>query len=136
MLLTNFERLFDPFLDFYEFPRRFRGRRPDFPPYNVWLSDDKAIITTELPGITPSDIDLSVVGKVVTLKGERKADELKEGESYHRRERWYGRFNKSIELPYNIESNGVKATFQKGILTIELPRAEAEKPKKIEIKTE
>ncbi|MFQ3573317.1 MAG: Hsp20/alpha crystallin family protein [Thermodesulfovibrionales bacterium] len=136
MLLTNFERLLDPFSDFYEIPRWFRARKPDFPPYNVWLSDDKAVITTELPGITPSDIDLSVVGRVITLRGERKPDEIKNGETYHRRERWYGRFNKSIQLPFNIESNGVKANFQKGVLTIEVPRAEAEKPKKIDIKIE
>lgn len=136
MLFTNLERLFEPFSNFYEFPRVIRKQKPDFPPYNVWLSDDKAVITTELPGITPSDIDLSVVGKVLTLKGERKPDEKKEGETYHRRERWYGRFNKSIELPFSIETKDVNANFQKGVLTIELPRAEAERPKKIEIKSE
>lgn len=135
MLLTDFERFFEPFWGFSGGRRRGYQRRTDFPPFNVWLNDDKAVITTELPGLNPEDIDVSVIGKVVTLKGSRKPEELKNGESYHRRERWYGSFSKSIELPFNIETSQVTANFSRGILKLTLPRAEAEKPKKIEIKS-
>ncbi len=136
MLLTDFERFFEPFWDIPRYRYRGARRRIDFPPFNVWLSDDRAVITTELPGLNPEDIELSVIGKVVTLKGTRKADQLNNGESYHRRERWYGNFTKSIELPFNIENQKVTANFARGILKITLPRAEAEKPKKIEIRSE
>ena len=61
--------------------------------------------------------------------------EIKEGESYHRRERWYGKFTKTIELPFVVEGNKVEAGFSRGILTIKLPRAESEKPKKITVRT-
>jgi HSP20 family protein len=136
MLLTEFDRFFEPFWGMPRYRQRGVRRRIDFPPFNVWLSDEKAVITTELPGLNPEDIELSVIGKVVTLKGTRKADDFKNGESYHRRERWHGSFTKSIELPFNIENQKVTANFAKGILKITLPRAEAEKPKKIEIRSE
>jgi HSP20 family protein len=66
----------------------------------------------------------------------RKADELGDDESYHRRERWAGQFSKTIELPFNVQAEKVEAKFSKGILSITLPRAEAEKPKKIIIKSD
>ncbi len=136
MLLSDFERIFEPLWGMTGSRWRVPQRRTEFPPFNVWVSDDRAVITTELPGLNPQDIDVSVIGKIVTLKGCRNSEELKNNDTYHRRERWYGSFNKSIELPFNIESNKVSANFGRGILTVTLPRAEAEKPKKIEIKSE
>jgi len=108
----------------------------EFPAVNLWVSSDDSVVTTEIPGIDPKDIDISVSGRSLTLRGSRGANELKEGESYHRRERWHGQFSKTIELPFNIDTGKVSAKFTKGILYITLPRVEAERPKKIEIKSE
>jgi HSP20 family protein len=88
-----------------------------------------------LPGIDPNAIDISVVGKTLTLRGSRKPEEFKENESYHRRERWHGQFTKTIELPFDIDSGKVDAQYRKGILRITLPRAEADKPRKISVKS-
>ena len=108
----------------------------EFPPVNVWLTADNAVVTTELPGVDASGIDISVSVKTLTLKGSRQPETTSEGESYHRRERWSGQFSKTIELPFNVQADRIHARFSKGVLSIELPRAEAEKPKKIEIKAE
>ncbi len=140
MLWTELERFFDPWRELEnierEFSRWLSPSRVEFPPVNIWTTDENAIVTTELPGIDPNTVDISLVGRTLTLKGSRQPEEIKEDESYHRRERWYGQFSKTIKLPFNIEGNMVDAHFANGILYINLPRAEADKPKKISIKTE
>jgi HSP20 family protein len=108
----------------------------EFPAVNIWADTDETVVTTEIPGIDPKTIDISVVGKTLTIKGSRDAETAKDNESYHRRERWYGQFSRTIELPFSIETDKVNARFGKGILYMTLPRAEAEKPRKITIKSE
>lgn len=108
----------------------------EFPATNVWVSDNSAVVTTEIPGIDPNALEISVVKDSLTLRGSRQAEDLKEGESYHRRERWDGQFTKTLQLPFTVESGKVEAHFAKGVLSIFLPRAEAEKPRKISVKSE
>lgn len=120
------------FSGFYESPRT--RVAPSFPAMNVWTNPDSAVITAELPGVNPEDIDISVVGETLTLTGSRSPEELKEGEKYHRRERGYGKFTRTFQLPFTVEAGKVEAVFNKGVLHISLPRAEADKPKKITIK--
>ncbi len=105
-----------------------------YPAINVWSNDESAVVTAELPGVDPEDIDISVVGDTLTLTGSRRPTELKEGEKYHRRERGYGQFTRSFQLPFQVEADKVEAQFEKGVLHISLPRAEADKPRKIAIK--
>lgn len=124
------ERVFD---NFYTRPRR--QVAPSFPAMNAWTNKDGAVITAELPGVNPEDIDISVVGETLTLTGERKPEALQDGEKFHRRERGYGKFTRTFQLPFSVEGDKVEAVFDKGILHISLPRAEADKPKKIAIKT-
>lgn len=136
--LEEMERkLFDPWLEFDRMRKAFfRTQTPsngEFPAVNVWSSAENAVVTTELPGVDPSAIDIAVTGDVLTIKGSRNPEELKDGESYHRRERWHGQFSKTVELPFNVQQDKVSAKFLNGVLRIELPRAESEKPKKIEI---
>lgn len=113
-----------------------RATSHEFPPINMWVDADTLTVTSEIPGIDVKDIEISVVGKSLTLRGSRKQDELTEKESYHRRERWNGRFSKTVELPFHVQTDRVDAKFSKGVLSITLPRAEAEKPKRIDIKSE
>lgn len=107
---------------------------PNFPALNVWTNEDGAIITAELPGVSPEDLDISVIGETLTLSGERKPDLIEEDVRYHRQERGYGKFTRSLELPFRVDATQVEATFDKGVLHLTLPRAEADKPKKIAIK--
>ncbi len=105
-----------------------------FPPVNVLTSENDVIVTSELPGTNPEDIDISVTGDVLTIKGKRPQPEIREGQSWQRRERSGGNFYRTIQLPFNVESSKVEADYTKGILKITLPRAESDKPKKISIK--
>ena len=108
----------------------------EFPATNVWVSDDSAVVTTEIAGVNPDDIEITTIKDTLTLRGTRKTEDLGEEETYHRRERWTGQFSKSLQLPFTVEANKVEARFVKGVLYIKLPRAEADKPKKISIKSE
>jgi HSP20 family protein len=101
----------------------------------MWVDADNAFMTAEIPGVDPATIELSVVGKSLTVRGARQSEQLKDGETYHRRERWEGRFSKTVQLPFTVESDKVNARFTRGVLTVELPRAEAEKPRKIAVKS-
>ena len=107
---------------------------PGYPAMNVWANEDGAVATAELPGIDPETLDIAVVENTLTLSGERKPLGLAEGDVYHRRERGYGKFTRSFQLPFNVEANDVEAVYEKGVLNITLPRAEADKPRKIVVK--
>jgi HSP20 family protein len=109
------------------------GGAPAYPAMNVWTNEEGAVVTAELPGVAPEDIDISVVNETLTVTGTRHADEA-EGATYHRRERSQGKFTRSFQLPFRIENDHVDAQFERGVLHITLPRAEADKPKRIEVK--
>jgi HSP20 family protein len=107
---------------------------PGFPAMNIWTSEDGAIVTAEVPGIDIKDLEISVVGESLTLSGERRMEEINEDMRYHRQERGYGEFTRTIELPFPVDANKVDAVLEKGVLTVSLPRAEANKPRKIVVK--
>ena len=106
-----------------------------FPALNVWGNDERVVVTAELPGLEVEDIDISVVNNQLTIKGERKGDKPAEGAICHRNERGEGAFVRTVRLPFAVENDKVEAKYDKGVLTITLPRSEATKPKRIEIKT-
>jgi HSP20 family protein len=137
--LERFDSIWNPWHELDPMARTLSRLVPpskvEFPAVNVWLAENSALVTTEIPGVDPQAIDISVVGKSLTLRGSRHPEELREGESYHRRERWYGQFTKTIDLPFNVQADKVAARFSRGVLSIELPRAEAEKPRKITVKS-
>jgi HSP20 family protein len=108
---------------------------PSYPAINVWTNKDGAVVTAELPGVEANDLDISVVKDTLTLSGERKAEGLEEGNQYHHRERGYGKFNRTFQLPFKVEADNIDALFENGVLHLSLPRAEADKPKKITVKS-
>jgi HSP20 family protein len=106
-----------------------------FPLVNLWTDTDNALITAELPGYNSKEIDISVVGNELVLKGKREPIQVKDTDCCHRRERRFGEFSRTIRLPFSVETEKVNAQFKNGVLHITLPRAEIDKPKKISIKT-
>lgn len=143
MLWSDLERIgrfFDPWREFERLNRNFsRAVYPstaDFPPLNIWMSEEDAIITSEIPGVESGNIDVRVIGKSVTLKIFRELTTPGEGESFHRRERWQGRFSRTLDLPFSIDGDKVQAQCRNGTLSIHLCRAESEKPRKVAVKTE
>jgi HSP20 family protein len=110
-------------------------RAPGYPAVAIWANDESLVLTAEVPGVDPQDIDVSVVGENLTLSGQRKPDELDEGSRYHRQERGYGKFSRAIQLPFPVEVNDVEATFKDGLLQVKMSRAEEDKPRKITVKS-
>lgn len=108
----------------------------EYPLVNVWTSPNGAIVRVEVPGIAPDSVDISLMNDTLTIKGSRTPEELKGGESRHRQERGYGQFARSLQLPFSINADQVQANFANGVLQVTLPRAEAEKPRKISIVSE
>ena len=78
-------------------------------------------------------MQLSITGDVLSLKGERRLNQDTKQESFHRGERWYGRFERHLSLPVSVQADKVKATYRDGVLMITLPKAEEIKPKSIKI---
>jgi len=107
----------------------------EYPAVNVWRGDADVVLTAELPGVKANDLEISVHENVVTLRGSCNADTLAEGETYHRQERGSGSFVRSVQLPFEVDADKVEAKLDKGVLHLTLPRAEAQKPKKIAVKT-
>jgi HSP20 family protein len=105
-----------------------------YPAVNVWMNDEAAVITAELPGVDVKDLDISVVGETVTLSGERNRDDLPKDVTYHRQERGIGKFSRTIDLPFSVDAGKVQATLEKGILRVLLPRSEKDKPRKVIVK--
>ena len=142
---SEFDRLFERFPGF-GFPsmRRMFDLVPAFEPsftFNVpavdVIEDDKAYkIAAELPGLSEKDIDVSVSGDVLTLKGEKRQEREEKDKNWHVSERAYGSFQRSFSLPTGIDRDKIACEFAKGVLTVTLPKsAEAQKQqKKIEVK--
>ena len=105
------------------------------PGINIWTSENDAIVTTEIPGVDPKDIEISVTGDTLTIKGTRKAEEPEKDVIWHRRERVHGNFVRTIHLPFSTDSNKVQANYNAGVLKVILPRAEVDKPRKISVRT-
>jgi HSP20 family protein len=93
------------------------------------------IVRAELPGMDPKDIDISIQGNLLTLKGERRQEKEEEGENYHRIERSFGAFSRTLQLPAEVDLEKVNATYKDGVLKIALPKTEAAGVRRIEVKT-
>lgn len=103
------------------------------PSVDIKETDDKLTLMVDLPGLEKKDVQLSLENNVLTIKGERKF-EHEEDENFYRLERAYGAFSRTFTLPRNVKSDAVVASFQHGVLTVDLPKVEAARPKQIEIK--
>lgn len=109
-------------------------RGDSFPAVNIWSNEDQVLVTAELPGIKPEDLDISVVQGQLSISGERKLNPPDEKMSCHRQERSQGCFTRTFRLPFDVDNKKVEAQYQDGILNIALPRLEESKPQKITVK--
>ncbi len=139
-LQRNMNGMFDEFFEGFGIaPFRAFDKTWDVfsPRVDVVESDDEIKIAAELPGMDAQDIDVSLSNDVLTISGEKKAEEEHKGRNYYRMERSYGSFQRSIPLPLEVEANKVNAAFKNGVLTITLPKtAESKSRKSIPIRTE
>ncbi len=104
------------------------------PAIDIYETPDAFVIDAELPGVKPDDVEISVEEGTLTVRGERTPRGGVSEEAYHRVERRYGPFGRSISLPQSVNTERIDATFDAGVLTITVPKAEQAKPRKIEVK--
>jgi HSP20 family protein len=128
---TQMNRLFDTFLGQPTAPGLIEHAWA--PAVDMYATKNEVVISAELPGISERDIHLSITDDLLTIQGERRGnDEVKDG-SHYRRERWFGKFERTLALPMPVETGQVKATYRDGVLTVKLPKVEEIKPKEIKI---
>ena len=107
-----------------------------YPPVNLHETADAFVLTAELPGVAPEDIDVSLEGKTVTLSGQRKIDVVAgDGTAIHRRERQSGHFRRAFELPTQFDVDAAEARHRAGVLELKLPKTPESKPRQIAIQT-
>jgi len=104
------------------------------PAIEVFEKEDKFVVKAELPGMKEEDIDISVIGDTLTIKGERKAESEVKGEDYYCCERSYGSFFRSVPLPSTVDTSKVAADYDNGVLEVTLPKKAEVKPKKVAVK--
>jgi HSP20 family protein len=103
-----------------------------FPPMNAFRKGEDFVLLAELPGVDRNDLDIQVKGNTIRLSG-RKTPKYPENSSLHRRERLFGRFDRTLTLPVEIEADKVQANYNDGVLALLLPRAEHDKPRRIKL---
>lgn len=106
------------------------------PPLEVYAKENEYVVKAEIPGMKKEEIDISLAGDVLTIKGERKAEEEARSEDYHLCERCFGSFERSVTLPEEVDASKAEATYENGILQIKLPKVPEAKPKRVEIKAQ
>jgi HSP20 family protein len=124
-----------------EMDRLFEGLDPfqplrhvrQYPPLNVYDAGEGYVLSAQLPGLAAEDVELTITGETLTMRGERKRPEGVKDDSYRRQERPVGRWSRTITLPDRVDSAGVSASFTNGILTVHLPKAESAKPRNITV---
>jgi HSP20 family protein len=130
----DMNRLFDSFFGRREGASGYRSRRW-VPAMDLVETDDHLVLRADLPGLDRGDIEIEVKDGVLVVSGERKARHEEEGGGYHRVERAFGRFSRSLELPKGIETDSIEASFDKGVLEVRMPKPAERKPTRIEIRS-
>lgn len=124
------DRLFDE--SFVKLFRPLMGAEE--PVLDMYKTADDVVIKASLPGVKPEDVDITISGDTVTIKGETKAEEEIKREDYLYQERRYGAFSRTVRLPASLQADKVEAVFENGVLRLTIPKAEESKPKAIKVK--
>lgn len=134
-LQGDMNQLFDSFFGRRDAAATSTGRRW-VPPMDLAETEDQLVLRADLPGLDRGDIEIEVKDNVLTISGERKAEHERKGEGFHRIERSFGRFSRSLGLPRGIDAGSVTASFENGVLEVRMPKPQERKATRIEIATE
>ena len=103
-------------------------------PLDVYQTDNEVVVKATLPGVKPDEVDITITGDALIIKGEHKEEKEVKDESYIRRERRSGSFTRTVLIPVSVQSDKAEATFENGVLTLTLPKVEEIKPRLIKVK--
>ncbi|RJP78572.1 MAG: Hsp20/alpha crystallin family protein [Desulfobacteraceae bacterium] len=117
-------------------PRRLMQKSQLFPRVDIKEEKRKIIVDAEMPGVRSKDIDLSLDGRMLTIKAHKNDEKEHKTDGYYRLERSYGYYNRTIELPAEVDPVKVDASFKNGVLKVEMKKIKESEAKKIEVKTE
>jgi len=134
-LRREMDDLFRDFFQDWNWPLEPAGEGTWWPDLDLAERDDALLVTAELPGIDPGDIDISVKDGTLSITGEKKQAEEEQKENYYRAERRYGRFRRDIPLPASVDPDKVDAKYENGVLRVTMPKSEQARPKRIPVKT-
>jgi HSP20 family protein len=131
LIQNQMNRLFESAL--HGWPSESNGTTHWTPSADIFESENELVVNIDLPGVDPKMVDVRVENNVLTVSGERQFDEKQNQNNYHRVERSYGLFARSFTLATSVDADKIRASYKSGVLTITLPKAEAAKPKRIQI---
>jgi len=134
-LRREIDRIWDEFFGRTQFPERWE-RFEWAPAVDVSETEEAIVVRADVPGLEPEDLEISLSGNFLTIKGEKKQEREEKKENFYRMERLYGSFVRSIELPAEVEADKVEATYKNGVLKIVLPKKAEAKGKTIKVKVE
>ena len=129
---NEMNRLFNSFFDTPS-PAGSGAFRRWIPAMDLAEAENEFVLRADLPGLTEEDVNIEVDDNVLTISGERKAEQEDRKEGFYRVERSYGSFRRSLTLPENVDPETVKATFENGVLEVRVPKPEERKPRKVSI---
>jgi HSP20 family protein len=125
------DRLFeDSFVSRRGYPAGWNG---DSLALDVYENEESLVVTSSLPGVKPEDLEITITGDVLTIRGETKSEEKVEKANYLRQERRFGSFQRSVQIPGALQSDKAEASFENGVLTLTIPKAEEARPKTIKV---
>jgi HSP20 family protein len=130
-LQTEVNRVFDTF--FGGGRSGLAGSRRWVPAMDLAETEDHLVLRADLPGLDKDDVKIEIKDGVLTVSGERKSEEEKRGEGYHRVERAYGSFSRSLSLPRGVDAGQVEADFDNGVLEVRIPKPAERKPHRVQI---
>ncbi|BDQ34825.1 Hsp20/alpha crystallin family protein [Pseudodesulfovibrio portus] len=133
------ENLFDMMENFWRTPFSAFSHMPfeggDYPSIDVSESDKAIMVSAELPGVAPDDIEVTVNRGRLTIKGEKKFEDEEKKDNYHRIERSYGSFQRTVALPSDVDDQHITATFKNGVLKLDIPKSAASKTVKVKVES-
>ena len=130
----NFDELFDRFLGLPAEAATAAGRRA--PALESFVEDDKLVVRADLPGVDPSQLEVTIAGAMLTVRGTREERREEKQRNFIHREVSYGSFERSVSLPYPVKADAVVATYQNGVLELVMPRAAEATPRKVAVEIE
>jgi HSP20 family protein len=132
-LQQDLNRLFGSFFDTPTTRSNVRSLRRWAPAMDLVEEGDHYVLRADLPGLSEQDVNVEVEDNVLTISGERKSEHEERREGYYRVERASGRFSRSLALPEGVDPDSVKASFDKGVLAVSIPKPEQAKPRRVAI---